>query len=723
MVHAPFSVEPIVDFSHEPNYSSLGHHSFHNLSHIHASKKRILSSRPFFSLKPTSVFSQALSRKSKVTIPPWVPVVQADKRASYTISANLEQPPMDTPVVGSCDRTDTGSANSSDVHSSESLDGLATEIRDTMEIGCMVGFCMNGCEAELRKDTDFFIKDDFVILDGFVVVWGRWVSNNTFCGFINIYAPQSSVSKLRLWSAIEQFLNDNSDLKWVIMGDFNEVRYVNERKGSTFSFLGASRFNDFIRDSGLMEVRSGGTKFTRMSADGAKHSKLDRSDLVNFEPTYFKFFNSWLGHPEFNHLVLDLWNSSPSPIYCLPIKYFMVRIKIWKAGVNKAKVEQVNSLKLSLDSLDIKAENTLLSPKEIASRKDILMKSKALDEENVKDLKQKARLRWVVDGEENSSFFHGIVNSNRRSNFIHGISSNGVWVTDPTEVKQVAFNFFSVRFRSRWWWRFKLEHNHIWRRVIIALHSEDGGMNNLARNGRFPGLWRNILKIHKEYNSLNLPFADWFQRDQSSNGIDISWRWALTSHGNFSVSSMRAAYDDISLHQVSFRNSWWVNWVPSKINILSWRLLHKRLPTKINLAKRGVVCLSSMCPLCECAEEDEEHLFIGCSISQQLLKDLCKWWKVDIGQVNSIDNLLDRCSEVAGNFSCKKAFIGVVYGFFWIIWNLCNRKTFSVPSQMMATFLAGQLQAYSFFWFKNRVPKDVMANTWIEWCNSPMSCF
>ncbi|XP_024964818.1 uncharacterized protein LOC112505099 [Cynara cardunculus var. scolymus] len=272
------------------------------------------------------------------------------------------------------------------------------------------------------------------------------------------------------------------------MGDFNEVRYANERKGSLFSFLGTNRFNDFIRDSGLIEVRSGGRKFTRMSADGMKHSKLDRylvssnflsqwpmpsaeilprylsdhcpilfrSDKVDFDPTYFKFFNSWLGQPDFNLLVCDSWNSSPSPIYCPPIKFFMsklknlkLRIKSWKIGVNKDKTEQENSLKRSLDSFDIKVENTTLSMEEISSRKDILMKIKAMEENKVKELKQKARLRWVVDGEENSSFFHGIVNANRRSNFIHGISSNGVWVTDPSEVKQEAFNFFSERFRSR----------------------------------------------------------------------------------------------------------------------------------------------------------------------------------------------------------------------------------------------------------------------------------
>ncbi|KVH89993.1 hypothetical protein Ccrd_008011 [Cynara cardunculus var. scolymus] len=207
---------------------------------------------------------------------------------------------------------------------------------------------------------------------------------------------------------------------------------------------------------------------------------------------------------------------------------------------------------------------------------------------------------------------------------------------------------------------------------------------------------RNIIKIHKEFHKLNLPFADWFLKEQRPNGIDFSWRWDLDPHGTFSVSSTRAAYDDRSLDQVSFRTSWWVNWVPAKINILAWRLLHKRLPTKNNLLKRGVICLSSLCPLCDCIEEDEEHLFIGCSISRKLLKDLCTWWKVDIGQVNSIDNLLDRSSEVAGNSMCKKAFLGVVYGFFWIIWNLRNRKIFRASSMNSTSLLAGQLQAYSF---------------------------
>nr|KAJ0208641.1 hypothetical protein LSAT_V11C400220710 [Lactuca sativa] len=64
-------------------------------------------------------------------------------------------------------------------------------------------------------------------------------------------------------------------------------------------------------------------------------------------------------------------------------------------------------------------------------------KQKLLDLEHKKnlDLKQNVRIHWVVEGEENSRFFHGIIKSNISNNRIHGLSVNGVWFTDPTSIK------------------------------------------------------------------------------------------------------------------------------------------------------------------------------------------------------------------------------------------------------------------------------------------------
>lgn len=36
-------------------------------------------------------------------------------------------------------------------------------------------------------------------------------------------------------------------------------------------------------------------------------------------------------------------------------------------------------------------------------------------------LRQKDRGKWAIDGDENSTYFHMIINKNRRNNKIHGL--------------------------------------------------------------------------------------------------------------------------------------------------------------------------------------------------------------------------------------------------------------------------------------------------------------
>ncbi|KAK9058169.1 hypothetical protein SSX86_023009 [Deinandra increscens subsp. villosa] len=62
------------------------------------------------------------------------------------------------------------------------------------------------------------------------------------------------------------------------------------------------------------------------------------------------------------------------------------------------------------------------------------------------DLQQKARSRWAMDGDENSRFFHGLINANTKSNRIRGLHIDGNWVTVPSVVKGEVFNFFSNKF-------------------------------------------------------------------------------------------------------------------------------------------------------------------------------------------------------------------------------------------------------------------------------------
>ncbi|GJW30927.1 RNA-directed DNA polymerase, eukaryota [Tanacetum coccineum] len=64
------------------------------------------------------------------------------------------------------------------------------------------------------------------------------------------------------------------------------------------------------------------------------------------------------------------------------------------------------------------------------------------------DMAQKAKIRWFVEGDENSKNFHGIINKKRSQLAIRCIFVEGDWVVDPNSVINELFNHFANRFSS-----------------------------------------------------------------------------------------------------------------------------------------------------------------------------------------------------------------------------------------------------------------------------------
>lgn len=69
-----------------------------------------------------------------------------------------------------------------------------------------------------------------------------------------------------------------------------------------------------------------------------------------------------------------------------------------------------------------------------------------IEEAKLRDLQQKAKVKWIKDGDDNTKFFHGSIKQNIRSSRIQGLSVNGEWCNDPGRVKVAFFEHFSNRF-------------------------------------------------------------------------------------------------------------------------------------------------------------------------------------------------------------------------------------------------------------------------------------
>ncbi|GJV18252.1 hypothetical protein Tco_1363575 [Tanacetum coccineum] len=48
---------------------------------------------------------------------------------------------------------------------------------------------------------------------------------------------------------------------------------------------------------------------------------------------------------------------------------------------------------------------------------------------------QKAKIQWAIKGDENSKYFHGIINKKWSQLAIRGVLVDGEWIEDPPQVK------------------------------------------------------------------------------------------------------------------------------------------------------------------------------------------------------------------------------------------------------------------------------------------------
>ncbi|GJS78726.1 hypothetical protein Tco_0728607 [Tanacetum coccineum] len=61
---------------------------------------------------------------------------------------------------------------------------------------------------------------------------------------------------------------------------------------------------------------------------------------------------------------------------------------------------------------------------------------------------QKCRVKWAVEGDENTRFFHSLLNRKNANSSIKGMLINGIWEDNPDVIKNAAIEHFSSRFKE-----------------------------------------------------------------------------------------------------------------------------------------------------------------------------------------------------------------------------------------------------------------------------------
>ncbi|GKC31017.1 RNA-directed DNA polymerase, eukaryota [Tanacetum coccineum] len=198
------------------------------------------------------------------------------------------------------------------------------------------------------------------------------------------------------------------------MGDFNEVCLEQERYGSVFNVQSATALNNFISLANLIDLPFDGYAYTWVHKSANKMSKLDRfliskglmasfphlsvlcldkhlSDHrptlmremnIYYGPTPFRFFHSWFQLDGFDKLVEDTWMH-------LNIKDSNGMIKLKK---------KLQALKIIIKEWSKNAKKCGSNEAIINDRSIILKKLQDIISMESKEVAQKAKVRWAIEG-------------------------------------------------------------------------------------------------------------------------------------------------------------------------------------------------------------------------------------------------------------------------------------------------------------------------------------
>ncbi|GKC19718.1 hypothetical protein Tco_1021868 [Tanacetum coccineum] len=164
----------------------------------------------------------------------------------------------------------------------------------------------------------------------------------------------------------------------------------------------------------------------------------------------------------------------------------------------------------------------------------------------------------------------------------------------------------------------------------------------------------------------------------TSNDVGIS---PFSSSGEFSVKVARRAIDDLCFHLI--------------------------------LEPTSVILESTSCPVCFSDEEDVHHLLFRCSLSQEVLHRVCRWWEIDFQLWRSFSEWDEWFSSIRLPGSVKGFLEGVFYVAWWFIWGFRNRSTFDVnkPSR---SILFENIVSSSFLWCNSRCSRKFSRDDWLK---------
>ncbi|XP_020688348.1 uncharacterized protein LOC110103831 [Dendrobium catenatum] len=255
-----------------------------------------------------------------------------------------------------------------------------------------------------------------------------------------VYANNDRYVRRQLWEDISR--HHTADVPLVVGGDFNCILAPGEKKGGRpfFYSQAASEMGDFMAANDLIDPGFTGSGLTvsHLSRIASDHCPI----LCSVQEDGNRRYSRWIKFE-------DVWATFP--------KAWQIVSEKWKVNDTGSEATKLNKIKM-LNQLkdDLDKEIRILQELECSPTGITEIQSESL-RYKVQLLKatlakitmwwgQRAKVRWIEEGDGNNRFFHSMASARRRSNQIEQLqTSDGLIATKQADILRIVHDFFAQK--------------------------------------------------------------------------------------------------------------------------------------------------------------------------------------------------------------------------------------------------------------------------------------
>ncbi|XP_074305914.1 uncharacterized protein LOC141641139 [Silene latifolia] len=301
--------------------------------------------------------------------------------------------------------------------------------------------------------------------------------------FTLVYGFNEYNSRDSLWHRLRLYHNDMQGA-WLVGGDFNSIMAADERIGGAPVTRAEMRAMPMaICDCELYDLNSTGSFYTwnnKHEYEEKVYSRIDRvfineewlnlfpGSVAHFLPeglydhcpcvvrfdeaaikrkASFKYYNMWSKAQGFEELITERWGMN---VLGTEMYRIVTKLKCLKKDLKKLNREQFSDIEnlakvaeMSLDHLQTKLRVDPLNEDLCQAERECAKEVEFLGKARMDFLKQKAKMKWMTDGDDNSAFFHSSIKRRRARNTVYQIKDiRGVLCTTPDSIKSAFEEFY-----------------------------------------------------------------------------------------------------------------------------------------------------------------------------------------------------------------------------------------------------------------------------------------